>query len=48
MEKPIEFLFFKGMDDNNITDVVSLEVKTGKSPLTSIERKLARVYCVAA
>lgn len=38
--KPVDFLFFKGMDDQNITDVVFLEVKTGKSSLNLNERRL--------
>ena len=38
--KPVDFLFFKGMDQENITDVVFLEVKTGRSSLTVNERKL--------
>src|SRR5437588_13116461 len=38
--KPVDFLFFKGMDEKNITDIVFLEVKTGQSALSPIERKL--------
>lgn len=38
--KPVDFLFFKGMDEENITEVVFLEVKTGKSTLNLNERKL--------
>ena len=38
--KPVDFLFFKGMDEQNITDVVFLEVKTGKSSLNATERRL--------
>lgn len=38
--KPIDFLFFKGMDEKNISDVVFVEVKTGKSALSLVERKL--------
>jgi predicted Holliday junction resolvase-like endonuclease len=38
--KPVDFLFFKGMDEGNITDVVFLEVKTGTSSLNPAERKL--------
>jgi len=38
--KPIDFLFFKGMDEQDITEVVFLEVKTGTSSLNPIERKL--------
>lgn len=36
----MDFLFFKGMDEQNITDVVFLEVKTGKSSLNATERRL--------
>ncbi len=38
--KPIDFLFFKGMDDKEITEVVFVEVKTGTSSLSPTERKL--------
>jgi len=38
--KPIDFLFFKGMDEKDITEVVFLEVKTGTSSLSPAERKL--------
>jgi predicted Holliday junction resolvase-like endonuclease len=38
--KPIDFLFFKGMDEQNITEVIFLEVKTGRSSLNGVERQL--------
>ena len=38
--KPIDFLFFKGMDEKNISEVVFVEIKTGKSALSFVERKL--------
>lgn len=38
--KPIDFLFFKGMDEKAITEVVFLEVKTGTSSLNPVERQL--------
>src|SRR3989338_1607224 len=38
--KPIDFLIFKGMDEQNISEVVFVEVKTVKSQLTPNERKL--------
>jgi predicted Holliday junction resolvase-like endonuclease len=38
--KPIDFLFFKGMDEQNITEVIFVEVKSGKSSLNSVERQL--------
>lgn len=41
--KPIDFLFFKGMDEQDITEVVFVEVKTGTSSLSPIERKLRDV-----
>ncbi len=41
--KPIDFLFFKGMDDKEISEVVFVEVKTGKSSLSPVERKLRDV-----
>ncbi len=30
--EPIDYLFFEGMDDKNITKLVFLEVKSGKNP----------------
>jgi len=41
--KPIDFLIFKGMDEQNITEVVFVEVKTGNSSLSINERKLKEV-----
>jgi predicted Holliday junction resolvase-like endonuclease len=38
--KPIDFLIFKGMDEQNITEIVFVEVKSGKSQLNTNERKL--------
>jgi len=38
--KPIDFLVFKGMDEKEITEVVFVEVKSGKSQLSTHERKL--------
>jgi predicted Holliday junction resolvase-like endonuclease len=39
--KPVDFLIFKGMDEENIQEVVFVEVKTGKYPrLNNNERTL--------
>jgi hypothetical protein len=38
--KPIDFLIFKGMDEQNITEIVFVEVKSGKAQLNANERKL--------
>lgn len=38
--KPIDMIVFKGMDEKDINEVVFLEVKSGKSKLSSQERKL--------
>jgi predicted Holliday junction resolvase-like endonuclease len=38
--KPIDFLVFKGADEKNITEVVFVEVKSGKSHLNETERGL--------
>jgi len=38
--KPIDFIIFNGMDDKEIKDVVFLEVKSGKSALSTPERRL--------
>ncbi len=37
---PIDFVIFKGMDDKNITEVVFVEVKTGRSHLNTNEKTL--------
>jgi len=41
--KPIDFIVFKGMDEKNINEVVFVEVKSGKSKLSSSEKKLKDV-----
>lgn len=38
--KPIDFIIFKGMDEQNISEVVFVEVKSGHSQLSTNERKL--------
>jgi len=38
--KPIDFIIFNGMDDKEIKDDVFLEVKSGKSALSTPERRL--------
>ena len=38
--KPIDFVVFKGMDEKKIDEVVFVEVKSGKSALSSVERSL--------
>src|SRR5262245_53199778 len=38
--KPIDFLIFKGMDDQRIDEVVFVEIKTGNSQLPPNERSL--------
>lgn len=38
--KPIDFLVFKGLDSKEPTEVVFVEVKSGKSQLSTPERKL--------
>ncbi len=41
--KPVDFIVFEGMDEKEITRVVFVEVKTGKSGLSTHERKLRDV-----
>ncbi|MBR9679061.1 MAG: hypothetical protein GON13_02230 [Nanoarchaeota archaeon] len=41
--KPIDFLIFKGADKKSIDEVVFVEVKSGKSQLSSQEKKLKEV-----
>jgi len=38
--KPIDLIVFKGMDDKDINEVVFVEVKSGKSKLSPVEKKL--------
>ena len=40
--KPVDFIVFKGLDEQNITEVVFVEVKSGKSQLTTNERSLEK------
>jgi predicted Holliday junction resolvase-like endonuclease len=38
--KPVDFLIFKGMDDQHISEVVFVEIKSGNSHLSNNERSL--------
>ncbi len=38
--KPIDFLVFKGMDQKEIDEIIFVEVKSGNSKLSSIEKKI--------
>jgi predicted Holliday junction resolvase-like endonuclease len=38
--KPVDFLIFKGMDDQHIDEVVFVEIKSGKFQLSNNERSL--------
>ncbi|MDD9953260.1 MAG: hypothetical protein OXR66_02910 [Candidatus Woesearchaeota archaeon] len=38
--KPVDFIVFEGLDEKAITNVVFLEVKSGKSRLSSVEKTL--------
>ena len=38
--KPVDFIVFKGMDERNITEVVFVEAKSGKSKLSPQEKSL--------
>ena len=38
--KPIDFIVFKGMDEKKIDEVVFVEVKTGQSKLSDVEKSL--------
>jgi predicted Holliday junction resolvase-like endonuclease len=41
--KPVDFVIFRGMDEQNIEEVVFVEIKSGKSQLNSSERRLRDV-----
>jgi len=38
--KPVDFIIFRGMDEKKIDEVVFVEVKTGQSQLSPIEKSL--------
>lgn len=38
--KPIDFIVFKGMDEKKIEEVIFVEVKTGQSQLSPVEKSL--------
>ena len=38
--KPIDFVVFKGMDEKQIKEIVFVEVKSGKSSLSEVEKSL--------
>jgi predicted Holliday junction resolvase-like endonuclease len=38
--KPVDFLVFKGIDEQNITELVFVEIKTGKARLTNTEKQV--------
>ena len=38
--KPVDFIIFKGMDEKKIDEVIFVEVKTGQSQLSSVEKSL--------
>ena len=40
MGKPVDFIVFKGMDNQNIEEVVFLEVKSGSSKLNKAQKSL--------
>jgi predicted Holliday junction resolvase-like endonuclease len=40
MGKPIDFIVFKGMDEKNISEVIFVEVKSGKARLNAQEKNL--------
>ncbi len=41
--KPIDYVVFKGMDENDIKEIIFLEVKSGKSQLNEHQRQVKRV-----
>ena len=38
--KPIDFVVFKGMDDKKINEIVFVEVKSGQSQLSAVQKSL--------
>ncbi len=45
--KPIDFLVFTGMDEGDIKEIGFVEVKTGKSDLTTNERRIRDIILEA-
>ena len=37
---PVDFIFFKGKDESNVSEIVFLEVKSGNSQLTEVEKQV--------
>ena len=40
MGNPVDFIVFKGLDEKNINEIVFVEVKSGKSKLSEVEKSL--------
>ena len=40
--KPIDFIVFKGMDEGKIDEVIFVEVKTGQSKLSDVQKSLKK------
>jgi predicted Holliday junction resolvase-like endonuclease len=43
MGSPIDFVIFNGMSDGQVTDVVIVDIKTGKSRLSKVQRQIRDV-----
>ena len=43
MGKPIDYVVFKGMDKNDIQEIIFLEIKSGKSQLNDHQRQIKRL-----
>jgi predicted Holliday junction resolvase-like endonuclease len=41
--KPIDFIIFKGMDNKKIEEIIFVEVKSGNSNLTDLEKQIKKV-----
>ena len=41
--KPIDFIVFKGLDSKNPEEVIFVEVKSGKSQISVVEKKLKNI-----
>ena len=40
--KPVDFIVFKGIDGKEINEIVFVEVKSGKSQLSKVEKSLKK------
>ena len=40
--KPIDFIGFKGLDDSNVEEIIFIEIKSGNSQLSQVQKSVKR------